>query len=564
MVFFTANSLVVLFIFLSIVSLQGVVSKSPWCDLAASNSDVHATAIKHIQVSNSSLFEQVHVSLQRYENSSASGGSGCWSAWISWALADPSVSSYYNNQEDLNAAFGKAVNDIDGSVASMVPAVLVSRNRDSLISNGRENINEDDSCVALFHGEQRQYKHVRDDRDSGQFANGEKNRFYLSPRLFHAHIANLPPSTKFFYRVGKVLLNNPSYSVNGTFRDTVFHFVTPPKTGEDMKSFESKPMMKLVVIGDIGQTLFSEHTRDSILTEMDDMDDVPPTLAMIVGDLSYADGAQDRWDIFGRKMEPLFSRLPLMVLPGNHEIELDMETHETFKAYRNRFIMPGNYSINNSIPATNIDPHNWQEYSVKLRYDGGASYYSVDVGLCHLIVLNTYDTNSEMVETVDKNGLRRIISLQQKFLEDDLVKVDRKVTPFLIVFMHGPFYNSNEAHHNEVATKSMKEWVEPILYRHKVDVVFAGHVHAYERNYGVKFERASVNSTIFITVGDGGNHELLYPHWLYPTPTYSAYRSGKHYGHGELEIFNKTHIRWVWKPNGEDLTDEPATLDSAW
>ncbi len=45
------------------------------------------------------------------------------------------------------------------------------------------------------------------------------------------------------------------------------------------------------------------------------------------------------------------------------------------------------------------------------------------------------------------------------------LQVDRKVTPFVIVFMHGPFYNSNEAHHNEVATKAMKDWVEPILYR---------------------------------------------------------------------------------------------------
>ena len=43
--------------------------------------------------------------------------------------------------------------------------------------------------------------------------------------------------------------------------------------------------------------------------------------AVIVGDLSYADCDQARWDSWGRLAEPLSSELPLLTLAGNHEIE---------------------------------------------------------------------------------------------------------------------------------------------------------------------------------------------------------------------------------------------------
>ena len=44
-------------------------------------------------------------------------------------------------------------------------------------------------------------------------------------------------------------------------------------------------------------------------------------------------------------------------------------------------------------------------------------------------------------------------------------------------------YNSNKAHQHEV--DDMMEAMEGTLYQHGVDVVFAGHVHAYESSYPV-------------------------------------------------------------------------------
>lgn len=66
------------------------------------------------------------------------------------------------------------------------------------------------------------------------------------------------------------------------------------------------------------------------------------------------------------------------------------------------------------------------------------------------------------------------------WLQEELKRVDREKTPWLIVLMHVPIYNSNEAHYME--GESMRAVYESWFVHYKVDVVFAGHVHAYERS----------------------------------------------------------------------------------
>lgn len=48
------------------------------------------------------------------------------------------------------------------------------------------------------------------------------------------------------------------------------------------------------------------------------------------------------------------------------------------------------------------------------------------------------------------------------------------------MLFHVPWYNSNKAHQGE--GDRMMETLEPLLYAANVDLVFAGHVHAYERS----------------------------------------------------------------------------------
>lgn len=61
-----------------------------------------------------------------------------------------------------------------------------------------------------------------------------------------------------------------------------------------------------------------------------------------------------------------------------------------------------------------------------------------------------------------------------------MAKVDRTKTPWLIVVLHAPWYNSNTAHQGD--GDGMMKSIEPLLFAAKVDILFAGHVHAYERS----------------------------------------------------------------------------------
>lgn len=63
-------------------------------------------------------------------------------------------------------------------------------------------------------------------------------------------------------------------------------------------------------------------------------------------------------------------------------------------------------------------------------------------------------------------------SKQYKWLKKDLAKVDRSRTPWLVVGMHAPWYNSNVAHQGEV--ESMRSSMETLLFENGVDAVFAG------------------------------------------------------------------------------------------
>lgn len=63
---------------------------------------------------------------------------------------------------------------------------------------------------------------------------------------------------------------------------------------------------------------------------------------------------------------------------------------------------------------------------------------------------------------------------QYKWLERDLAKVDREVTPWLIATWHPPWYSTYKAHYREA--ECMRVEMEELLYKYGVDIVFNGHV----------------------------------------------------------------------------------------
>lgn len=374
---------------------------------------------------------------------------------------------------------------------------------------------------------------------------GLKN--YTSGIIHHVRLTGLEPDTLYQYQCG-----DPSAAEEIS---DIHYFRTMPVSGP--KSYPNR----IALVGDLGLTYNTTSTVDHILKNH-------PDLVLLIGDVSYAnlyltngtgsdcyscsfphtpihETYQPRWDYWGRYMEPLISEVPLMVVEGNHEIEPQAE-NRTFAAYSSRFAFPSNESNSSS-----------------------TFYYSFNAGGIHFIMLGAYIS-------YDRSGD------QYKWLEQDLAKVNRKVTPWLVATWHPPWYSTYTSHYREA--ECMRVAMEDLLYKYKVDLVFNGHVHAYERSNRVYNYTLDPCGPVYITVGDGGNREkMAIEHADEPgncpdpsstpdeymggfcafnftsgpakgkfcwdqQPDYSAYRESS-FGHGILEVKNETHALWTWHRN---------------
>ncbi|CAE7435829.1 PAP22 [Symbiodinium natans] len=348
---------------------------------------------------------------------------------------------------------------------------------------------------------------------------------------------------------GLVAGSTYAYTLFGDSPSTTRHFKTLPAS-EEPEPRKADPRFPFVlgVIGDLGQTADSQETVRHL--------DADPSLQILLhaGDMAYADTESKRWDSYGLKVEPLSSRLQWMVCPGNHEIESDYYTGESFKAYEARFAMPSVQPVE-SLPSTKqigckhpfpAKPHKGPDCTPSVfsgGYDWGNSFYAFDAGPARVISLNSYANTGPQ-------------SAQLNWLREELEALARRrsSTPWLIVMMHCPFYSSNAAHHEERQTTLMRDihGFEDLLQKHAAAVVISGHVHAYERTHPVYRNVTKPGAPTYIVVGDGGNREGHAKDYL-PQPSWSAFRNGLTFGHGRLVIANKTHMQWEWWTNDDTL-----------
>ncbi|KAJ8646160.1 hypothetical protein MRB53_007908 [Persea americana] len=373
---------------------------------------------------------------------------------------------------------------------------------------------------------------------------GLKN--YTSGIIHHVRLTGLKPDTQYYYRCG-----DPSIPA----MSNILSFGTMPVSGP--RSYPAR----IAVVGDLGLTYNTTSTIDHLRSNK-------PNLVLMIGDVTYAnlyltngtgsdcyscsfsntpihETYQPRWDYWGRFMEPLLSEVPIMVVEGNHEIE-EQAGNRTFEAYSSRFAFPSQESGSTS-----------------------TFYYSFNAGGIHFIMLGAYIDYYKSGE-------------QYRWLERDLANVERSVTPWLIATWHPPWYTSYKAHYREV--ECMRVEMEELLYSYGVDIIFNGHVHAYERSNRVFNYTLDPCGPVHITVGDGGNREkMAIKHADEPgncpdpsttadsymggfcamnfttgpaagkfcwdrQPDYSAFRESS-FGHGILEVVNETYALWTWHRN---------------
>ena len=80
-------------------------------------------------------------------------------------------------------------------------------------------------------------------------------------------------------------------------------------------------------------------------------------------------------------------------------------------------------------------------------------------------------------------------------------------TSFVIISHHHYLflrYNTHTGKHNELVGMDMKRSMEDLFYKYHVNVAFSGHVHAYERFLPMYKNVTTLNATIYMTVGTGG------------------------------------------------------------
>ncbi|MBI3297268.1 MAG: metallophosphoesterase [Elusimicrobia bacterium] len=184
-----------------------------------------------------------------------------------------------------------------------------------------------------------------------------------------------------------------------------------------------------------------------------------PDLVLLAGDIVYPAGADADYD--GGFFSPyarLLPKLPFFPAPGNHDYGNSREA----SAGRKR----------------------WSEGYARVfrRWP----YYSFDAGNAHVAVV---DSNREGFGILAAPSLADG-STQRDWLERDL-KASKARWKFVI--LHVPPYSSGE-HGSSVALQRL---LGPVFERHKVDVVFAGHDHHYERTHPVA-------GTVYFVVGTGG------------------------------------------------------------
>lgn len=205
-------------------------------------------------------------------------------------------------------------------------------------------------------------------------------------------------------------------------------------------SADSTRTIGILAFGDSG----SGNSDQWALREQ--MEEVPYQLMIHTGDLAYEDGSMENLEqnVFN-VYDDLFRHIPFYPAAGNHDY------HSSSAApFREVFKLP-----------ENGDSEKW---------------YSYDWGRIHFAALDTEDD----------------YKAQAKWLDEDLSK---STLPWKVVYLHRPLYSSG-AHGSDTGLRTI---LEPVLNKHKVQLVLAGHDHNYER-----MKPHTKSGTQHIVTGGGG------------------------------------------------------------
>ena len=239
-------------------------------------------------------------------------------------------------------------------------------------------------------------------------------------------------------------------SLEGLLSETrYFYRCGDGRSWSEVHSFETGPgdPSERYCFAAYGDDRSNFDVRRSIGTDILGMD---ADFVINTGDLVSEGTVQTQWDLWFESLKELLARKVVMPTIGNHE--------ENSPLYFDQFALPGS-----------------------------EEWYSFDYGNAHFVALSTETT---------------LTGQQLEWLQDDLSSCN---STWKFVFLHRPMYSSGY-HGSDLSVR--RTW-EDTLVSNRVDLVFCGHNHIYERIRPMGSVSGG-HGVIHIVTGGGGAglHEL--------------------------------------------------------
>src|SRR5512133_2335674 len=207
-----------------------------------------------------------------------------------------------------------------------------------------------------------------------------------------------------------------------------------------------------------------------------------PDAVFITGDLVYPRGRASEYrahffPVYNSEAAPLMRTVPFLGVPGNHDVPWDLQRWPDTLAYFAYWSLPLNGPVL-KLGEPNAAPAVAGVHEAMVAASGPAfprmASYSFDYGQVHWTVLD-----SNVYTDWESPALKA-------WLEADLRAA--KGATWRIVALHHPLFHSSRSHLGD-------QWmrpISPILEKHGVDLVLAGHVHNYQRTAPIHFKPTKV------------------------------------------------------------------------
>ncbi|GAA5886497.1 hypothetical protein JCM6882_001657 [Rhodosporidiobolus microsporus] len=385
----------------------------------------------------------------------------------------------------------------------------------------------------------------------------------------HVKLHNLEPGTTYYYQVSHTNIGNSAYLPTFKFKSAAAPGSEEPLKiavvgdlglmGEDglstrygpfggiehavLDANETNTIQSLLAMKDTYSALL--HYADYFLRESvqgyfgTDNSSTQPTREMVAK--KYESLSEQFFD----QMRPISAEKPWMVAPGNHEANCDNGGYTDKRAaiqYTDDWCLPGQTNF-----TWFLEHFKMPSYESGGR---GSMWWSQTVGMAHIISLNTEtDLGADLVGPIENstnnvNGPFGAPNEQVEWLKADLEKVDRSVTPWVIVQLHRPWYTSM----SPPAWPAWQQAFEQIFMDYGVDIYFTGHVHTYERflpMFNGTIDPAGYNNPrapVPILLGNGGHYDGLDEFEGPERANGTAFATDQEYGWTHLTLHNRTHL----------------------